>query len=143
MTTYTYTKPLPPSVALQKRIHEARQRAADIEALIELKRIEEANAEADASLVAAKLRHQRTVDDIARRRREAADYPVDPEWRTHRAVLESEVKAWEAGKGANASQPCTKVPSTALQVITGPVAPPEHLRGLERHTVARGLRGVS
>lgn len=134
MTTYTYTKPLEPSVALQKRLHEARQRAADIEALIQLKRLEEANAEADASLVAAKLRHQRTVDDIARRRREAANYPVDPEWRTHRAVLDSEVKAWETARRANTPQRRTKVPSTALQVITGPVAPPEHLRGSERHT---------
>jgi hypothetical protein len=99
---------------LQKRLHEARQRAADIEALIQLKRLEEANAEADASLVAAKLRHQRTVDDIARRRREAANYPVDPEWRQHRAVLESEVKAWETARRANTHQRRTKVPSTAL-----------------------------
>lgn len=110
MTTYTYTKPLDPSVALQKRIHDARQRAANIEAMIDLKRIEETNAEAEATLLAVKERTERTLADIKRRRDEAAKYPVHPEWMRHRQEATREIRAWDQARRSTSALPCVVGP---------------------------------
>lgn len=137
--TYTYTKPASPSVALQKRIHEARQRAADIAAQVELKRIEEANAEAEAGLEAAKEHHMRTLADIKRRRDEAARYPVDPEWRRHRAEMVANVKAFEAERVCNARETHKTAPRTGLQVVTDIVAPRTDSRPSQDRTTLRAV----
>lgn len=131
MTTYTYAKPLDPSVALQKRIHQARQHAANIEAMIDLKRIEEANAEAEANLEAAKIRNRRTIDDIARRRKEAAKYPVHPEWMRHRQDAIRELAAWHRERrSTSASRTRVLVPSAVGNGLGGMVGQGDHTRPL-------------
>lgn len=132
MTTYTYTKPLKPSTNLQKRIRDARQRAADLAAEVELKRLETQNAETQATLEALAQRNRQTIDEIHRRRNEAKKYPIHPQWAQHRAEAIAEIKHWEAQRPRTSGPHARVVGSVAGgNGLGGMVGPGEVSRPLE------------
>lgn len=122
----TYTHGESAQYKLHDRLQAARERAA----VIELQMLEAQNKAAQARL----------DDYLATRDREAGRYPVDPNWREHVATLAREVRAHDrAVKARNTAQACTKVPSTALQDVSGIIAPPNTPNPAERHTALRAV----
>jgi hypothetical protein len=87
--TYTHGE------SAQYKLHDRLQQAQERAAIIELQTLEAQNAAAQKRLDAY----------LAARDREAARYPVDPNWRQHRAVLDREIRAWDQARRRTSTFP--------------------------------------
>jgi uncharacterized protein YgbK (DUF1537 family) len=139
--TYTHGEATHATDTIAQRTTIAQQKAADLQAALKLQRLEEANARTAAALQASEERTRQAL--AALQERKAAVYPVDPNWRVNRTVLDREVREYELWRRAAGShQRRTKVPRTALRDVSGPTTPPTHSNPLETHTAVT-LRSVS
>ena len=118
----------------QYKLHDRLQAARERAAVIELQTLEAHNKAAQSRLDAY----------LAVRDREAGLYPVDPAWREHVAVLNRELAAYDRDRrNVNSHQTRTKVPATALQGVTGIIAPDHNSGPAQAHTAPPRLWAVS
>jgi hypothetical protein len=105
--TYTHGESTHAADTIAQRITIAQQKAADLQAALKLQRIEEANTRTAAALQASEERTRQAL--AALQERKVAVYPVDPNWRVNRAVLERERRAYDRARRGGAMWTDTSV----------------------------------
>lgn len=101
--TYTHGETTHATETIAQRTTIAQQKAADLQAALKLQRLEEANTRTAAALQASEERTRQAL--AALQERQAAVYPVDPNWRQHRTVLDREVRAWDQARRRTSTFP--------------------------------------